>query len=98
MQTGAKLPNRTMIRRGRAGDIKLKGFAVLTETLNTTSIGILEEQCLKRHLKVSYTMVEERPATAMSPHKHFVMEVSKPPKKYVFAQAICPCMFRLALL
>lgn len=48
---------------------------MLTETLNTTSIGILEEQCLKRHLKVDYKMVEERPATAMSPHKHFVMEV-----------------------
>ncbi|CAM9798879.1 unnamed protein product, partial [Pylaiella littoralis] len=63
------------IARIKAGDAKLKGFAVLTETLNTTSIGILEEQCLKRHLKVDYKMVEERPATAMSPHKHFVMEV-----------------------
>lgn len=62
-------------RNGRAGDSKLKGFAVLTETLNTTSIGVLEEQCIKRHLKVSYEIVEERPATAMSPHKHFVMEV-----------------------
>lgn len=50
---------------------------MLTETLNTTSIGILEEQCIKRHLKVSYEIVEERPATAMSPHKHFVMEVKE---------------------
>ncbi|CAN0148070.1 unnamed protein product, partial [Ectocarpus sp. 8 AP-2014] len=56
------------------GDSKLKGFAALTETLNTTSIGILEEQCLKRHLKVSYDIVEERPATAMCPDMHVVME------------------------
>ncbi|CAN0195516.1 unnamed protein product, partial [Hapterophycus canaliculatus] len=63
------------IARVKAGDAKLKGFAVLTETLNTTAIGVLEEQCLRRHLKVSYVIVEERPATAMSPHKHFVMEV-----------------------
>ncbi|CAM9149964.1 unnamed protein product [Ectocarpus sp. 6 AP-2014] len=63
------------IARIKAGDSKLKGFAVLTETLNTTSIGVLEEQCLKRHLKVSYDIVEERPATAMCPDKHVVMEV-----------------------
>eukprot|EP00752_Nemacystus_decipiens_P009918 g8850.t1 len=65
------------IARIKAGDSKLKGFAVLTETLNTTSIGVLEEQCIKRHLKASYEIVEERPATAMTPHKHFVMEVKK---------------------
>ncbi|CAB1119188.1 unnamed protein product [Ectocarpus sp. CCAP 1310/34] len=63
------------IARIKAGDSKLKGFAALTETLNTTSVGILEEQCLKRHLKVSYDIVEERPATAMCPDKHVIMEV-----------------------
>ena len=38
--------------RRRAGDSKLKGFVGLTEILNTTSVGVLQEQCLKRNLKV----------------------------------------------
>lgn len=36
----------------RAGDSKLQGFARMTEMLNTTSVGVLQEQCLKRNLKV----------------------------------------------
>lgn len=43
---------RDVFFKRRAGDSKLKGFVGMTEILNTTSVGVLQEQCLKRNLKV----------------------------------------------
>eukprot|EP00904_Undaria_pinnatifida_P002728 jgi/Undpi1/12456/HiC_scaffold_5.g02127.m1 len=63
------------LARVKAGDSKLQGFVGMTEMLNTTSVGILQEQCVKRNLMVSYVIIEEHNPTAISPHKHYVMEV-----------------------
>lgn len=42
----------TVIFGHRAGDSKLKGFVGMTKILNTTSVGVLQEQCVRRNLKV----------------------------------------------
>ncbi|CAM9256179.1 unnamed protein product [Ascophyllum nodosum] len=65
----------TFLARVKAGDLKLKRFGGLIHVLNATPVGILEEQCFKRRLKVSYHIVDERPATALDPLKTYLMEV-----------------------
>jgi hypothetical protein len=63
------------IARIRQGDRTLTGFAALAATLNQNPVAALAQQAEARRLRVTYVVIEERPATLHNPATHYVMEV-----------------------
>jgi hypothetical protein len=59
----------------RQGDRTLTGFAAPAAILNQNPVAALAQQAEARRLRVTYVVIEERPATLHNPATHNVMEV-----------------------